>query len=263
VREGASLSVDEAQSQRVIDVVAPDAATLLKLVHGRTVAMGDGARLTLDTAGAQAVPTQPDWRTRLLGVITDPTIAYLLLLLGIYGIYFELMSPGGGIAGVTGVIALLVGLFALQLLPVSYAGAALMLLGFAMLVAEAFMPSFGVLGIGGVVAFVIGSVMLIDTDAPGLGIPLGLIAAVAVVNVAFVVLVFRLAMKSRTRPIVSGGEQLIGAEAEVLDSPGGSELWVRVFGERWRAHASSAFMPGERVRVTGRDGLVLRVERLN
>jgi membrane-bound serine protease (ClpP class) len=263
VREGASLSVDEAQSQRVIDVVAPDAATLLKLVHGRTVAMGDGARLTLDTAGAQTVPTQPDWRTRLLGVITDPTIAYLLLLLGIYGIYFELMSPGGGIAGVTGVIALLVGLFALQLLPVSYAGAALMLLGFAMLVAEAFMPSFGVLGIGGVVAFVIGSVMLIDTDAPGLGIPLGLIAAVAVVNVAFVVLVFRLAMKSRTRPIVSGGEQLIGAEAEVLDSPGGSELWVRVFGERWRAHASSAFMPGERVRVTGRDGLVLRVERLN
>jgi membrane-bound serine protease (ClpP class) len=263
VREGASLSVDEAQAQRVIDFVAPDAAALLKLAHGRSVRMGDGSMRTLDTAGAQTLPVEPDWRTRLLGVITDPTIAYLLLLLGIYGIYFELMSPGFGVAGVTGVIALLVGMFALQLLPVSYAGAALMVLGFALLVAEAFMPSFGVLGIGGVIAFVIGSVMLIDTDAPGLGIPLGLIASVAIVNVAFVVLVFRLAMKSRTRPVVSGAEQLIGATGEVLEVPGGTELWVRVLGERWRARASAPMLPGQRVRVTARDGLVLQVESLS
>jgi membrane-bound serine protease (ClpP class) len=225
--------------------------------------MGDGSRRTLDTAGAQPVPTHPDWRNRLLGLVTDPTIAYLLLLLGIYGIYFELMSPGGGVAGVTGVIALLLGLFALQLLPVSYAGAALMVLGFALMVAEAFLPSFGVLGIGGVVAFVIGSVMLIDTDAPGLGIPLGLIATVAVVNVAFVVLVFRLAMKSRMRPVVSGSEQLIGATGEVLETVGGAGLWVRVMGERWHARSAAPLAPGERVRVTARDGLVLQVERFS
>jgi membrane-bound serine protease (ClpP class) len=259
VREGVSVSAEEAVAQKVVDFIARDAAELLALANGRAVKMADGSMRTLQTAGARTVAVEPDWRTQLLGVITDPTVAYLLLLLGIYGIYFELMSPGHGVSGITGVISLLLGMFALQLLPVSYAGVALIVLGFGLLVAEAFMPSFGVLGIGGVIAFVIGSVMLIDTDAPGLGIPLALIASVAVVNVAVVALVFRLAMQARRRPVVSGAEELLGAPGEVLDAAGG-DVWVRVHSERWRARSAVPLAVGQRVRVTGRDGLVLQVE---
>jgi membrane-bound serine protease (ClpP class) len=259
VREGASLSAAEANEQKVVDFIAADPQALLGMADGRTVRMAGGETRVLHTRGARTQSIEPDWRTRLLAVITDPTIAYLLLLLGIYGIYFELMSPGFGVSGVTGVIALLLGMFALQLLPVNYAGVALIVLGFAMLVAEAFMPSFGALGIGGVIAFVVGSVMLIDTEAPGLGIPLPLIGTVALLNVAFVAVVFRLAWKTRGRPVVSGSEQLIGATGEVLDADAG-ELWVRVLGERWRARSAVPLAPGQRVRVTARDGLVLQVE---
>jgi membrane-bound serine protease (ClpP class) len=160
---------------------------------------------------------------------------------------------------VAGSIALLLGMFALQMLPVSYAGVALIVLGFVMLVAEALLPSFGALGIGGIIAFVAGSVMLIDTDTPGFGIPIGLIATAAVVNALLVFVVLRLALKARKRPVVSGAEELLGASGEVLDvSP--QEAWVRVHSERWRARSTGPLSTGQRVRVTGRDGLVLQVE---
>lgn len=259
VRDGASLAAAEAQARRVIDFLAADLDTLLAQSHGRTVQMADGSTRTLNTQGAVGVAVESDWRTRLLSIITDPTIAYLLLLLGIYGIYFELTSPGFGIPGVAGAIALLLGLFALQMLPVSYAGVALIVLGFALLVAEALMPSFGALGIGGVIAFVIGSIMLIDTDTPGFGIPLGLIASAAVVNVLFVLIVLRMALKARARPVVSGAEEMQGARAEVLevDATGG---WARVHGERWRVRSSTPLHVGQRLRVSARDGLVLNVD---
>jgi membrane-bound serine protease (ClpP class) len=259
VRDGVSLSAAEAQAQRVVDFIAADQAALLQQAHGRTVQMNDGVRHTVDSRGKSVTVIEPDWRTRLLGVITDPTVAYLLLLLGIYGIYFELTSPGFGVPGVAGSISLLLGMFALQMLPVSYAGVALIVLGFAMLVAEALLPSFGALGIGGTIAFVIGSVMLIDTDTPGFGIPLGLIVSLAVVNVLFVLLVFRLALKARTRPVVSGSEELQGASGEVLDATAHG-AWVRLHGERWRAQSGMPLHRGQRVRVTGRKGLVLQVE---
>jgi membrane-bound serine protease (ClpP class) len=259
VRAGASLSAEEAQRQQVVDFIAADLAGLLQQAHGRSVQMADGASRTVSSQGAVTAALEPDWRTKLLGVITEPTVAYLLLLLGIYGIYFELTTPGFGVPGVAGSIALLLGMFALQMLPVSYAGVALIVLGFVMLVAEALLPSFGALGIGGIIAFVAGSVMLIDTDTPGFGIPIGLIATAAVVNALLVFVVLRLALKARKRPVVSGAEELLGASGEVLEvTP--QETWVRVHSERWRASSAGPLSTGQRVRVTGREGLVLRVE---
>ena len=259
VRDGVSLAAEEAQAQRVIDFIAADLPSLLKQAHGRTVKLADGVQRTLATQAASTAVVEPDWRTKLLSVITDPTVAYLLLLLGIYGLYFELTTPGFGVPGVAGSILLLLGLFALQMLPVSYAGAALIVLGFALLVAEALQPSFGALGIGGTVAFVIGSVMLIDTDVPGFGIPKGLIAAAAVMNALFMIAVLRMAHKARKRPVVSGSEELIGASGEVLDVSA-DVSWVRVHSERWRAASDAPLHPGQRVHVTGREGLVLKVE---
>jgi membrane-bound serine protease (ClpP class) len=259
VRDGVSLAAEEAQAQRVIDFIAADLPSLLKQAHGRTVQLADGARRTLATQAASTSTVEPDWRTKLLGVITDPTVAYLLPLLGIYGLYFELTTPGFGVPGVAGSISLLLGLFALQMLPVSYAGAALIVLGFALLVAEALQPSFGALGVGGTIAFVIGSVMLIDTDVPGFGIPKGLIAAAAVMNALFMIAVLRMAHKARKRPVVSGSEELIGASGEVLEVSS-NVSWVRVHSERWRAASDIPLHPGQRVHVTGREGLVLKVE---
>ncbi|MFZ1832488.1 MAG: nodulation protein NfeD, partial [Pseudomonadales bacterium] len=258
VREGASLSAQEAHERGVIDLVASDLPSLLQQAQGRTVAMQDGT-LLLQSDGVIIEAFDADWRTRLLAIITDPTVAYLLLLLGIYGIYFELTTPGFGLPGVAGSIALLLGMFALQMLPVNYAGVALIVLGFAMLVGEALLPSFGALGIGGIIAFVIGSVMLIDTETPGFGIPLGLIVSVALFNVLFVVVVLRLALKARGRPVVSGSEELIGAHGEII----GEDLqttWARVHGERWQVRSSAPLRPGEQVRVTGREGLILQVQ---
>ena len=243
----------------MIDFIAADLTDLLQQAHGRTVQMSDGVRHTVDSRGRRAVVMESDWRNRLLGIITDPTVAYLLLLLGIYGIYFELTTPGVIVPGVAGSISLLLGMFALQMLPVSYAGAALIVLGFAMLVAEAWLPSFGALGIGGTIAFVIGSVMLIDTDAPGFGIPRGLIAAVAVVNALFVLVVVRLALKARKRPVLSGSEELTGMSGEILESSA-QGAWMRLRGERWRVQSDAPLHRGQRVRVTGRKGLVLQVE---
>lgn len=259
VRDGVSLSASEAQAQQVIDFIAADPAELLQQAHGRTVQMSNGVQHTVVSRGLSIAAIESDWRTRVLSIITDPTVAYLLLLLGIYGIYFELTSPGFGVPGVAGSISLLLGMFALQMLPVSYAGLALIVLGFAMLVAEALLPSFGALGIGGTIAFVIGSVMLIDTDTPGLGIPAGLIATVAVVNALFVLVVFRLALKARSRPVVSGSEELQGMTGDILVASADA-AWMRLHGERWRVLSTSPLRRGQRVRVTGRNGLVLQVE---
>ncbi len=259
VRDGASLSAQEAHERGVIDFLASDLPSLLQQVHGRSVLMHDGTRRLLQSEAVITEAFDPDWRTRVLGIITDPTVAYLLLLLGIYGIYFELTTPGFGLPGVAGSIALLLGMFALQMLPVNYAGVALIVLGFAMLVGEALMPSFGALGIGGIIAFVIGSVMLIDTGTPGFGIPLGLIVSVALFNVLFVVVVLRLALKARNRAVVSGSEELIGACGEVI----GVDLqttWARIHSERWQVRSSAPLSIGARVRVTGREGLILQVQ---
>jgi len=261
VREAVSLTADEALKQKVIDVVAADVPQLLERSDGRVLNL-EGRKITLATRGAAIDAFDPDWRTRFLAIITDPSIAYVLLLVGIYALFFEFTHPGLVAPGVAGAVALLIALYALHLLPVSYAGLALILLGISLMAAEVFLPAYGSLGIGGGIAFVIGSVMLIDTDAPGFGVPLPLILGIAVASAAFLFGVASLALKARRRPVVSGRETLVGAAGEVLEDFAG-EGWARVQGETWRVKSASPLKAGERVSVTAVDGLVLRVNRTN
>jgi len=258
VREAVSLPADEALKLKVVDYVAADLGDLLKQVNGRTIRM-DGQTLTLDTTNATIEQVMPDWRSRLLAVIGDPGIAYILMLLGIYGLIYEFSNPGMLFPGVVGGICLLLALFALQVMPISYAGLALMILGIVLMVSEAFIPSFGALGLGGVIAFVIGSVMLIDTDLPGYGIPWALIVPVAMASALFSFFVVGMAIKARARPVVTGAEEMIGAAGEILDDME-HEGWARIHGEQWRVRSKVLLKRGSRVRVRARHDLVLDVE---
>ena len=258
VREAVSLSAQEALKLKVVDLIASDVPQLLKQLDGRKLSVS-GVERRLATAGAEIVEYQPDWRTRLLVVITDPSVAYLLLMIGFYGLIFEFYSPGMVAPGVVGGICLLLGLFALQLLPVNYAGLALLGLGVALMVAEHFVPGFGILGMGGITAVAIGSVMLIDTDAPAYRIPWQLIAGVTAISAAFLFVVLHFALRSRRQPLVSGREEMINATGEVLDA-GGGEAYARIHGETWKVRAKVPLGPGQKVRVVGIDGLVLAVE---
>ena len=196
VREAVSLTADEARELRVVDYIAQDVPALLKTLQGSQVAMG-ATTVTLDTAGAELIAFDPDWRTRLLSVIASPSVALMLMMLGIYGLLFEFMSPGYVLPGVVGGISLLLALFAFQMLPVNYTGLALIILGMAFFVAEIFVPASGALGVGGVVAFVIGAVILVDTDIAGYGIPLPLIIALAIISVLFVFVIVRMGVQAR------------------------------------------------------------------
>jgi membrane-bound serine protease (ClpP class) len=257
VRESVSLSAEAALKANVIDLVATDVDDLLKQIDGRQVKVGS-TEVTLDTRNLEVVRIEPDWRSDLLAVIGNPGFAYILLLLGIYGLIYEFSNPGMLFPGVIGSICLLLALFALQLMPINYVGLALIILGIALMVSEAVLPSFGALGLGGLAAFVIGSIMLIDTDVPGYGISWALIAPVAVTAALFSFTVVGLAIRARKRPVVTGAEQMIGAEGEVL--AGG---WARVHSELWRVRSREALAPGAQVRVTGRQDLVLDVEPIN
>jgi membrane-bound serine protease (ClpP class) len=257
VREAESLSSSAALRENVIDVVATNTDDLLKQIHGRTVRVGQ-ADVVLDTEGVTTQELEPDWRTRVLSVITNPNVALILMMIGIYGLIFEFMNPGALVPGTIGGICLLIGLYALALLPVNYAGIALMVLGIGLMIAEAFSPSFGILGIGGVVAFVLGATILVDTEAPGFQLSWAVIAGMAVASLAFTLLAGKLAVSSFRRRIVSGAEELIGASGEVQQWAGGKGF-VFAHGERWQAVSDAPLHEGERVRVTGRDGLTLTV----
>ncbi|MCG0578669.1 nodulation protein NfeD, partial [Burkholderia cenocepacia] len=274
VREAVSLSANEARAQHVVDVIAQDPADLARQLDGRTVTTTAGT-LHLATAHAPLVVLAPDWRSRFLAIIADPNVALILLTIGIYGLFFEFANPGFVLPGVAGTICLLVGLFAMQLLPISYAGLGLVLLGLGCLVAEAFLPTFGVLGFGGIVAFTIGALMLIDTDVPGYGIPWPVIASLALGGTLLVAGVSSVALRARRRPVVTGAEAMLGSIGEVLDDglqpdqPHGATDaapsaagWARVHGERWRVASSTPLAAGCRVRVTGRHGLTLTVAPL-
>jgi membrane-bound serine protease (ClpP class) len=260
VREAVSLPAAEALKLKVIDVVARDERDLMKQLDGRKVT-ANGIERTLRTAAAEITAVEPDWRTRLLMVVTDPSVAVILMMIGIYGILFEFMNPGFVLPGVLGGICLLVALYALQLLPINYAGIALILLGVAFLIAEAFVPSFGALGVGGIASLAIGMVVLIDPEsAPGFQIPLTFIAGFTLLMSALVFATAWIALKARRRPVVTGREQLAGAEAVVLEDCNG-EGWARVHGETWRINCGSPLRAGERARVTRISGLTLTVEK--
>jgi len=261
VREAVSLSADEARAQKVIDLVARDIPDLLEKINGRKISMAAGERV-LKTAGATVVNLDPDWKTRFLSVITDPSVALILMMIGIYGLFFEFYNPGFVLPGVVGAICLLLALFAFQLLPINYAGLALILLGLAFMVTEAFLPSFGVLGLGGIVAFAFGAVMLIDTELPGFGIPLSVVAGLAAVSALFIFLVATMALKARRRPVVSGKEQLLGSTGVTLDDIQ-NEGWALVHGENWRVRSAVLLKRGQKIRVVAREGLVLAVAPAN
>lgn len=258
VREAASLHAEEALRLKVADLIATDLNDLLEKVDGRQVEV-QGKKIRLSVKGAAIETVEPDWRQKLLAVITDPNVAYILMMLGIYGLFFELWNPGYVLPGVIGGICLLLALYAFQVLPVNYAGLGLILLGIAFIVAEAFMPSFGALGIGGVVAFVVGSIILLDTGVEGYDVAWQLIAVVALLSSAILFGIVTLAMRARGRAVVSGAEQLVGATGEALERFS-HEGWVQVHSERWRARTRAPIVRGQKIRVVGRDGLTLIVE---
>ncbi|HCY63383.1 MAG TPA: serine protease [Oxalobacteraceae bacterium] len=261
VREAASLPAEDALRLGVIDYLAADTPALLTQLDGREVRLA-GQAVHLRTAGAPLLAHQPDWRTKILATITDPSIALLLMTIGIYGLLFEFMSPGAVLPGVLGGICLLLALYGLQLLPVNYAGLALILLGLAFMVAEVFLPSFGALGLGGIAAFVAGALILIDTDLPGFGIPLALVITLALLSALLIAAIAGVALKTHRRNRVGGLDDMRDGIAEVVDIDN-DESWVRLGGETWRAVSRQPLQRRQKVRVLGRHGLVLEVAPLD
>lgn len=261
VREAVSLTANEALAEGVIDLIAVDIPDLLRKIDGRTIKL-QGQEITLSTHNINIQQLEQDWRTQLLAIITDPNIAYILLLIGIYGLILEFANPGTIVSGVVGAVCLLLALFAFQVLPVNYAGLALIFLGIVFMLAEMFVPSFGALGIGGMIAFVMGSIMLLDMDIPGYGISIPLVATVALMTAGFFLLVVGMAIKARQRPVVSGKEELIGDIGEVIDDFD-NEGWIRVRGELWRAKSNTPLHRGQKVSITAMKGLMLQVETYN
>jgi len=258
VRGAASLTASEALKEHVIDLIARDIPDLLAQIDGREVRLANRPT-KLATAGLTVERIDPDWRTKLLSVITHPTIAYGLLLIGLYGLLLEGYNPGVMFPGVIGVIALLLALFALQILSVNYAGLALVVLGVGMIIAEFHVPAFGSLGLGGLVAFVVGSIILFDTETPGMAIGLPLIAGVATVGGLVVLAIAFLGARSQRRPVVTGERVMVGQTAEVVENFN-EKGQVRYAGELWNAHTATPLRVGQQVRIVKVEGLGLWVE---
>jgi membrane-bound serine protease (ClpP class) len=260
VREAVSLTADEALVQNVVDIVAVDVEDLLAQVDGRNVQM-EKDKLTLATEELPIQSYDPDWRNELLALLTNPQVAYILLLIGIYGLIFEGYNPGAMVPGVVGVICLLLALYALQLLPVNYAGLALIIVGALLILAEALMPSFGILGIGGVIALVLGSLMLIDTDIPGMEVSRALIGSLAAISSLAVLGVMMFVGRSLRIPRIPIEQAMVGRLARVkyIDGNNGQ---VVIEGELWRARGSEPLYIGQQVRVTAQNGLTLHIESI-
>lgn len=259
VRDGASLSAEDALAEEVIDLLASSLPDLLVQLEGREVALDDRV-VTLSTGQLALYEHPTDWRSEFLAAITDPSIAYILMLVGIYGLIIEFYNPGIGLPGVVGAVCLLLAMYALQVLPISYVGLGLILLGIALMAAEAFAPSFGVLGIGGIVAFVVGSIMLMDTNVPGYQIALPVILAVSVFSFAVLVGALGLLMKARRRAVVTGLDHLLGAQAQVEVVMAGVPR-VRMDGELWEAACDEPLAAKDSVIIDRVDGVVLCVSK--
>lgn len=259
VRDAATLTAEDALKEGVIDVVARDTDELLTKIDGRKVTI-NAVEHTIATRSIGRTVFEPDWRTRLLGVISDPNVAFILLLIGIYGLLFEFWNPGGFVAGVVGAVCLLLGLTALTTLPVQYAALGLVGLGIALMITEAFAPGLGILGIGGVIAFIIGSVFLFDPAGADIDISvsLPLIIGSAATTGALALFVLGAAVKARSRPALTGAEQMIGSVGEVIEWSG-LHGRIRVHGEIWNARAEGPFAPGDAVVVIQREDLTLFV----
>jgi membrane-bound serine protease (ClpP class) len=258
VTEAATLTATEALDQNVIDFVATDRSDLLQRLDGFEVEAG-GVGKTLATTDATVQEYEPDWRIKLLGVIANPEIVLLLGLIGLYGLMYEGWNPGAIVPGVVGAICLLLAAYALQVIPVNYAGLALILIGVALMAAEAFAPSFGALGIGGIAAFVFGAIIMFDTDIPGFGISYAFVIGIAIVFAALIVWLLGYLLRLRRRGAVTGRGSIVGGVATALeDFTGAGKVWLE--GEAWQAQSDCPIKKNENVVVRAMEGLVLVVE---
>lgn len=257
VLKASSLSAEEALRGGVIEFVAVDVKDLLRQIDGRTVSLPAG-KVKLELAGAPVEAIEPDWRTKVLAVLSSPMLAMVLMMVGIYGLFVEFTSPGFGVPGIAGAISLLLALYAFHMLPVNWAGVALLALGLVLMISELFLPSFGALGVGGFIAFVVGGLMLFDADHPIIDIGWPFVLGLAIASAAAIAAFGAFALKARRRPIVSGREELLGAAGIVTVIDEGA-AWAEIHGERWRVRSTAPLVVGERVRVTGIDGLTLEV----
>lgn len=260
VTKAQTLSANEALKLNVIDLVAPSIVDLLKAVNDKTVLINH-IPTKIKSSNAELLQIHPTWRNKILNVITNPSVAYILLMIGVYGLFFEFMNPGYVAPGVIGAIALFLALYAFQLLPINYAGFLLIIIGIIFMVAEVFFPSFGSLGLGGIVSFVIGSFLLFDTEAPGFTLPWSIIAGVAITTSIFMLGLVQLLVRSRLKPVVSGTQTLIGKTG--LIEKDGNHFWVIVQGERWKVISNDALHDKQSIKVVRVDGLTLVVEPLN
>jgi membrane-bound serine protease (ClpP class) len=258
VTEGATLTATEALEQNVIEFIATDREQLLQLLDGHAIQIGDQT-MALSTAAAEVVEFEPNWRIRLLTVISNPEIVILLGLIGLYGLMYEGWNPGAIVPGVVGAICLLLAGYALQVIPVNYAGLALIIIGVSLMVAEAFAPSFGALGIGGIAAFIFGAIIMFDTDVPGFGISYGFVIGVALVFAVLIVWLLGYLIRLRRRGAVSGMESIIGGVATALeDFSDTGKVWHE--GEAWQARSAVPVTRNQQVVINSLDGLVLVVE---
>ena len=258
VRDADTLTAHEALEQNVIEFVADDRAELLRLIDGYEIEI-DGKTVTLVTTAAVIEAYEPNWRIKILSTIANPEIVLLLGLIGLYGIMYEGWNPGAILPGVVGVICLLLAAYALQLLPVNYAGLVLIIVGIALMVAEAFAPSFGALGLGGVVAFAFGAIMMFDSDVPGFGISIKFVLGLAIVFALAIIWLISYLLRLRKRGAVSGRDSIIGGVGTALQNfTGEGKVWLE--GESWSARSDVAVAKGQQVSVRQLDGLVLEVE---
>ncbi len=259
VREAATLTAGDALRERVVDVVASDVADLLQQVDGRQVSTASGD-VQLVTRNAVLSTFERSWKTRMIGLLTDPNLAFILLMIGVYGIIFELWSPGLTGPGIVGAIALLLALTALSMLPVSAAGLGLLALGVALMIAETVAPGFGILGLGGVAAFALGAVFLFDPAGADIDFAVAwpLVLSATLTSALFLIGLLGMVMRTRGSKVVTGAEEMLGLEGEVVSWSGGTGR-VHVHGETWSARSARALAAGEKVRVVAREGLTLEV----
>ncbi len=261
VVEAANLPASEALALGVIDLMADDIDQLLGQLDGRSTEV-NGRTVTLALNNPQVVLVEPDWRQKFLAMITDPNVAYILLMIGVYGLILEFYNPGLGLPGITGVICLLLGAFALQMLPINYAGLGLIVVGIGLMVVEALSPSFGVFGLGGVVAFVLGSVMLMDTELEAFQISLAIIGAFAAASAGVFFFALGAVIASRRQQVTTGTEGMVGNTA-VANEDFIQKGHVRAFSENWRAVSTFPVKKGQKLIITSVEGLTLKVKPLD
>lgn len=252
-----NLTAKEALANKKIDLIAINVKELLQNINGQTVNVL-GKEHWLNTKNIQIEIHEPNWFHELLTVIANPNVAYILMLIGIYGLFFELYNPGSILPGAIGAVALLLTLFAFQVLPINYGGIALILLGIVLMVAEAFIPSF-ILGIAGVSAFIFGSIILIDSETSDYTISRPLIGGLSLMSLVFFLWIINTIMKIRNKPAITGKEEMIGLQGECITNQNG-RLRIDVRGETWNAQSKNDIKPGQRVKIIEIDGLILTVD---